>query len=281
MADKVGRWPHPGKFSLALLEHLVEPVIGKDARAVLKEPAIEQQLRSNLERILLLTEQQFISECDDRNMTAALLNLPLADLSDIKTAVQEYYTAPDSLTLKLAIVAALHRDLPQIDPARLESTADVYLAILRRYLIADSSTTLIRDKLNALALQAIQSDAAKTRELMAQVLDVLNSWSEIQTRQPAFMAINLAPNWSLSSPSGIVMSSPSQFERLRSWLNQLTDQEYRDAIRIVLTVEEQNLLPDSVVRVNRGDFLGHLQQLGYFDRLEDYLFRKYSNRLMD
>jgi hypothetical protein len=68
------------------------------------------------------------------------------------------------------------------------------------------------------------------------------------------------------------------YNKLRGWLDNLVDTEYRDVIRGFLLPVEQSSLPQPVDSVNRGDFLGAIQQRSRLEELEKYLQERYPDR---
>jgi hypothetical protein len=158
------RYPDLGKLSLALLEHVTEPVLGSTTQKLLKAPAVERELQESLQRVLVHTEQRFIAECQDEDLRQAVLSLPLADIQSVKEAVRDFYNRPIDSTLSDILHHRLAADFPQLPETRIRTAVAGYLAILRQELVAFSGH--VRDPLNALALQDIQKNTAQIVELL-------------------------------------------------------------------------------------------------------------------
>ncbi len=60
------RFPHLGKLSLAILEHLVEPVLGEKAISEIKAPVAENALLESIGQALEIAEKRFTTDCDDK-----------------------------------------------------------------------------------------------------------------------------------------------------------------------------------------------------------------------
>ncbi|MDM8527398.1 hypothetical protein QUF58_04230 [Anaerolineales bacterium HSG24] len=73
----------------------------------------------------------------------------------------------------------------------------------------------------------------------------------------------------------------NQFDKLRDWLDYLADAEFRDTIRSLLAPKEQNRLPKPLDIIDRGAFLGQMQIYRQLDRVEQYLYRHYSERFVE
>ncbi|MDM8527397.1 hypothetical protein QUF58_04225 [Anaerolineales bacterium HSG24] len=72
--------------------------------------------------------------------------------------------------------------------------------------------------------------------------------------------------------------SNNQYDKLRTWLDDLVDNEYRDIIRGFLSSEEQTRLPKPLDFIDRGAFLGHVKNLKRLEKLENYLIYQYPDR---
>lgn len=75
-----------------------------------------------------------------------------------------------------------------------------------------------------------------------------------------------------------VVPPMNQFDKLRYWLDDLVDAEFRDMMRSLLSPREQNRLPAPLHLIDRGAFLGQMQIYRRFDRVEHYLCQKYPER---
>lgn len=74
---------------------------------------------------------------------------------------------------------------------------------------------------------------------------------------------------------------PGQYEKLKNWLTQLPEMEYRDSLRGFLTVKEQQLLRGGVEQIDRGGALGTIQELRKLGEFESYLSGMYPGRFGD
>ncbi|MCI0561041.1 MAG: hypothetical protein MN733_21350, partial [Nitrososphaera sp.] len=144
------RFPNLGKLSLAILEHLVEPVVGKEAKDEIKAPLVERELKASLAKTLEETERVFIIEHDDADVREAVVNLPLANLPSILQAVRTFYSRPNDLSLGKVLRDQLKVSYPTVPSERLESGVTHYLAILRDELVNLPGD--IREKLQAQAV---------------------------------------------------------------------------------------------------------------------------------
>src|SRR5690349_24270326 len=89
-----GRIPHLGKLSVALLEHIVEPIIGEDAKNLLKSPLIEKELTEKLALTLEFTEDRFKKQFADKEIVEGLLSLPFSNLPSLNSALRTFYDRP-------------------------------------------------------------------------------------------------------------------------------------------------------------------------------------------
>jgi hypothetical protein len=167
------RYPNLSKLSIALLEHAVEPIIGENARDILKAPLIERELQDKLCDVMTITERRFGQEHSDKELTRAILDLPLANLSSLQSAVREFYERPTDKALFDCIISQLSIDYPSLAKERVEAAAITYLKILREELIPISSA--IREKLSSLALFGIQESTEKINDTVTQIFEIIRS----------------------------------------------------------------------------------------------------------
>ena len=203
-----GRFPDIGKFSLALIEHLTEPVLGSKAQEVLKAPAASKELRESLIRTLKFVEERFISEYSDKELCSALLNLPISNLPSINQALFDFYEHPASPILRDVIIKQLYSDYPSSVEYKIHSMVEKYLEILRQEIIGVSAD--IREKIDSVTLQSIQSSAYQTQMNTHEINNSVNRLAEVlQTvAQPTVV------------DSQVVYSS--RFEReMRNWFEVL------------------------------------------------------------
>jgi hypothetical protein len=149
------RFPRLGKLSTALLEHLVDPVIGQDARDIIKAPVIERELQTILAEILIRTEAQFINDYDDKDLGQVLVDLPLATLPSVQSAIRDFYNHPTDTALQQILIQRLSDNLPKLEQTRIKRAVNTYLEILKQHLIAAAPSPELREKLSALEVQSI------------------------------------------------------------------------------------------------------------------------------
>jgi hypothetical protein len=75
--------PDLGKTFVAILEHYTTKVIGDSAKDEIKKPHERKNLREQLEKVFVYTEQRFVAEFDDQELCDAIINLPIADLPSL------------------------------------------------------------------------------------------------------------------------------------------------------------------------------------------------------
>ena len=79
--------PDLGKTFVAILEHYITKVIGDSAKDEIKKTHERKNLREQLEKVFIHTEQRFIAEFDDQKLCDAIINLPITNLPSLVTAV--------------------------------------------------------------------------------------------------------------------------------------------------------------------------------------------------
>lgn len=183
MPDLDKRIPSLSKLSVAILEHYVKPILGDDAIKEIKSPVVAKQLREALVGALIHTEERFIDEFSDREVSDAVLQLPLADLPSMAEAVQAFYERPTDKKLLGTIRGRLAEDVPSLPTDTVDAAAETYINILRQELAASVPTA--RSQLVALAALDIGENA----ELIVERLDRL-----IELITPAFARPRIVGN---------------------------------------------------------------------------------------
>jgi hypothetical protein len=175
MAKKrpAGRFPDLGQLSLAVIEHLVQPVIGKKAISEAKAPLIEKELRESLAEALAKTEKRFIDEYGDTIVSDAILDLPLANLPSVLKAVRDFYSQPNDPSLRLVLFQQITTTFRHLPSENIESGIDAYLRILRIELLNLSSE--IREKLTAQATLVIEDNTTRMADTLERIEHHLKS----------------------------------------------------------------------------------------------------------
>ncbi len=176
----IPRFPHFGRLSLAILEHLVKPVVGDQALGEIKAPVLAKEQQEKLASTLVTAEKRFTTEHADSELCQAILNLPLADLPAVQQAVSAFYARPADTAFSRLLRDRLTADYPRLPAERIDSAVSVYLTILRQELVNVSEE--IRDKLNTLATLAIQIDTAKIAEGMNKLVDAMTRSHQLVPR---------------------------------------------------------------------------------------------------
>lgn len=98
-----------------------------------------------------------------------------------------------------------------------------------------------------------------------------------QSHASDFITSN-TPNNKKKSSITARKTSMSQFDKLRDWLDNLVDNEFRDMMNSILTSQEITRLPRPLDVIDRGSFLGQMKMYERLDEVEKYLRQKYPER---
>ncbi len=161
------RLPKLGKLSMAVIEHLVQPVIGDRAISEIKAPLVEKELRDSLAKALVDTEGRFVAEYTDAEVKEAVLNLPLANLPKVLQAVRDFYTRPTDNTLRQILHDQITTTFRCFPPEHIDSGVLTYLRILREELANLSSE--IRGKLDTHAILSIEDNTMQIAKTLNRI----------------------------------------------------------------------------------------------------------------
>lgn len=311
-----------GKLSIALLEHLVEPILGQDAIKILKEPVLQEELWRALASAFERVESKFRKKKAFLVVAPSLLDLHIEESDALRNAILQFYELPTDTSLQELLVEKINSTRLTANSTEVRNAIAYYLALLRAELTVSAPDNDFREKLQTIYQQSMQADLMQINRNTSKLADLLQQSVEgtgndfhlseqvndkvIIKYQPTesvfyiFVPANreLTQNEKKSiyivvkSMNKLLMPSESirilpvsqskqyenQYDFLRSWLNRLADAEFRDLIRSLLTADELTDLPVSSYIINRGDFLGHLQQIRRLQDVEDFLARKFTTR---
>lgn len=153
--------PKLGNLSIAILEHICEPVIGEKAIDIVREPYEEQKLRKMIAQALQHAEERFIAGCTDTNIKEALLSLAINDVPSIASAVRRFYDRPIDSAFNRVLREQLNAILPKSLRAGIEEAVKLYLSLITEELSYLDEADKFRDKLNTRRLQEISSNSDK------------------------------------------------------------------------------------------------------------------------
>ena len=149
-------YPNLGKLTLAIIEHSIEPVLGKDAVAVIGEPHSNRELYNKLCEALVRAEEHFIKETPDAKLAAGLMQLQLANSESVRKAFWEFAKDPVNPDLPILIYKQFSRDYSSIPDSSRQSAVARYRKILMGELINIDDG--IRQRISSVALLSIQTD---------------------------------------------------------------------------------------------------------------------------
>jgi len=163
------RFPNLGKLSIAILEHLVEPVIGEKAIETIKIPKEQRELQDSVQKALEKTEERFNTEYTDRTVQEAIRALPLSNLPSMVRAVQDFFARPTDPALANIIIEQLRLNFNNLPEEQIKYGTFAYLRILREELVSLSSE--IREKLSTIASLQIQNDTQRIANTLDNILE--------------------------------------------------------------------------------------------------------------
>jgi tetratricopeptide (TPR) repeat protein len=175
--SKSSRFPNIGNLSIAILEHIVEPILGEKAIDEIKAPVLEKDLIESLSKALQNTEKRFVKENKDKQVNEAIINLPLANLPSIVQAVRNFYSQPNDPTFSQIVAAQLTANFPNISKSKIETSVSKYISILREEFINLPSE--IREKLNTLSLLSVKSNTERMADTLERIENHLTAQEKV------------------------------------------------------------------------------------------------------
>ena len=182
------RFPNLGKLSIAILEHLVEPVIGEKAIETIKTPNEQRELKESIQKALEKTEERFNTEYTDKAVQEAIHALPLSNLPSMVRAVQDFFARPTDPALANIIIEQLRINFNNLPEEQIKYGTFAYLRILREELVSLSSE--IREKLSTIASLQIQNDTQRIANTLDNIFEHIAKGDKAEKPylQPKFLS---------------------------------------------------------------------------------------------
>jgi len=139
--QKNSRLPNLGNLGIAILEHIVKPVMGEKAIGEIKAPVIEKDLLNGLAKALQNTEKRFVTEYKDSEISEAIISLPLANLPSVLQAVRNFYSQPNDPAFSEVLFGQLTTTFPNLSKSEVKVGISKYVNILREEFVNLPSIT--------------------------------------------------------------------------------------------------------------------------------------------
>lgn len=175
------RTPNLSKLSIAILESLVEPIIGDKAISEIKAPLIEKELREKITEALQRVETRVVATYSDRQFCEALNALPISNLPEVISSARGFFENPADAKFGEFLKFKLVSYYPAHDRANIEKGVDFFTNILREELLVLSDD--IRTKLSTLATLNIDTNIAQIAKSVETVLNYILDQPSIKPQE--------------------------------------------------------------------------------------------------
>jgi hypothetical protein len=167
-----------GNLTVALLEHLVEPVLGKDFIKELKLPYTTNQLRNKFRDALFAAERKFIQKNQGSMIAQGLIQLHIADLDSVQKAFWQFVENPASPDFPRALYEQFRVDYPGASDREKASAVDLYLKAIWAEVIYINEE--IRQKVSAAVLLSLLNHVESIDEHAGSIDKKLDRLDEIR-----------------------------------------------------------------------------------------------------
>ena len=151
--SRASRYPNIGNLTIALLEHVVEPILGKDFIKELKLPYTNKQLRNKFRDALFAAEKEFIQKNRGSEISEGLVQLHIADRDSIQKAFWHFIEKPTSPDFPRALYKQICANYPHIPDNERISATNGYLKILQAEIV--NIDREVREKVSAAVLLSL------------------------------------------------------------------------------------------------------------------------------
>lgn len=181
------RSPNLGKLSIAILEGLVEKIIGESAIDEIRKPSAQKEIADSLAEALARVETNFIKLYTDKNVCNLLMQLPIHDLSSAKATIWAFYERPNDTQFQEFLIEQMSI-VGQLSDLQINNAVVAYMKLLKRELI--NIDAKLRDKIQALAVLDIADVISSkidhiTETNLPQVITIIESETDLIPTPPA------------------------------------------------------------------------------------------------
>lgn len=164
---KHSRYPNLGNLTIAIIEHIVEPVLGKDAIKELKTPYENRQLYDKLRDALIRADREFLRQSSDLGIPSIVLELQLSTTDELQDAFWNFVENPASLEFRQVLHQHLRVRYPNVDARIRISIVNQYLQILRTEIV--NINPEMRQKINSAVLLSLHTHVESIDNTLASI----------------------------------------------------------------------------------------------------------------
>lgn len=170
---KPDRYVDIPEFTVALVEHFVEPIVGEAAIKVAREPIEQKKRRENFSKALLKANERFIKECPDESLAKALLELPVVDMPSIQNDLWDFCITPTSQALSKNLRYNLRKLNPKAADTNIDNAVESYMKILLQEIVSIDDKEA-RDKVDSLAGLKMEAGITQLSDDVEQIVSMLS-----------------------------------------------------------------------------------------------------------
>jgi HEAT repeat protein len=156
------RFPNIGNVSIAILENLVERLLGASAFEEVQRPYAQRQLADLLLAALAMAEEEFIIRCPDPEVASALLQLPIHELPSVQKAIWEFYERPNDNQFSQILNEQL-KAIGSFGQPVIDTSVNLYVRLVKRE--CSNIDEAFRSKVQTLALLDMADSLARLDDL--------------------------------------------------------------------------------------------------------------------
>ncbi len=178
--SKPPRYPNFGNLTIALIERVVEPILGKDVIGIVKTPYSNRRLFNELRDALLRAEKEFIRENQSLAVSEGLIQLHIADLDSIQTAFWHFVKNPAGPDFPRRLYKQLCAYYPNVSDSERISAINAYLKVLKAEIVNINEET--RQNVSSAALLSIEKHVESMDNKLGSIHKELEKISELLTK---------------------------------------------------------------------------------------------------
>lgn len=160
------RFPNLGNLTVNIIQHIVEPVLGKDAIEEIAKPYKNHELYLRLCEALEKAEKRFIQKYPNSDVAKGLIQLSLFNLDSARSHFWGFSKNPADSAFQEYLSQQFHKDFPKLEEEKRQEAITGYISILKAEMISIDEE--IRQRVSTTALLSVEND-------VKQISSTLNS----------------------------------------------------------------------------------------------------------
>lgn len=180
MTEKPPRYFDLPELAVAIIEHMLEPIVGKAAIQIVKDPVEQKRIWDSYIEALTKANDKFIESYTDKdkNLVTALSEMAVVNLPSILTDLFSFCDNPTNTAFQKNLSTNLHSLKPNENAVNIDNAVKTYMDLLRAEIVA-SANEAARSKLTAMNALEMREEIARISSDVEQIMKIISRKEEV------------------------------------------------------------------------------------------------------